>query len=202
MNFVVLANKVKIKESEKIDKYLDLAWELKKLWSMTVTVTVILIVIDPWNFHKGFGKETGGGGDQRKNQNYLDYSTQLEYWEESWRSEGTWCHSDSSKNTQTEVGEKKLTWSKMIITISIQSAFFISFHWKSFQTSLSLTHTHTHTHTYIYITHGDSYSKGTQQRIKIPKYHAWNFKRMLLGELLVLRASILNMAKNITQKRQ
>ena len=34
---------VKINESEKIDKYLDLARELKKLWNMKVTVIPIVI---------------------------------------------------------------------------------------------------------------------------------------------------------------
>ena len=34
---------VKMKESEKIDKYLDLARELKKLWNMTVTVVPIMV---------------------------------------------------------------------------------------------------------------------------------------------------------------
>ena len=38
MDFAVLAeHRVKLKESEKKDKYLDLDWELKKLWSMKVT---------------------------------------------------------------------------------------------------------------------------------------------------------------------
>ena len=37
MDFAVQANhRIKIKESEKIDKYLNLAWELKKLWNMKV----------------------------------------------------------------------------------------------------------------------------------------------------------------------
>ena len=34
---------VKLKESEKKDKYQDLAWELKKLWNMKVTVVPIVI---------------------------------------------------------------------------------------------------------------------------------------------------------------
>ena len=34
---------VKLKESEKKDKYLDLAWELKKLWNMKVTIIPIVI---------------------------------------------------------------------------------------------------------------------------------------------------------------
>ena len=42
--FAVPANhRVKIKENEKRDKYLDLARELKKLWHMRVTVIPIVI---------------------------------------------------------------------------------------------------------------------------------------------------------------
>ena len=45
VNFTVPADhRVKLKENEKKDKYLNLARELKKLWNMKVTV--ILIVID------------------------------------------------------------------------------------------------------------------------------------------------------------
>ena len=44
MKFVVPADHtVKLKESEKKDKYLDLAWELKKLWNMRVTMIPIVI---------------------------------------------------------------------------------------------------------------------------------------------------------------
>ena len=35
--------RVKLNESEKKDKYLDLAWELKKLWNMKVMVIPIVI---------------------------------------------------------------------------------------------------------------------------------------------------------------
>ena len=45
MNFAILAATVKIKESKKIHKYLDLTWGLKKLWNMRGTV--IIIVGDP-----------------------------------------------------------------------------------------------------------------------------------------------------------
>ena len=39
MDFAVPADhRVKLKESKKKDKYLDLAGELKKLWNMKVTV--------------------------------------------------------------------------------------------------------------------------------------------------------------------
>ena len=45
VNFAIPADhRIKLKEREKRDKYLDLARELKKLWNMKVTI--ILIVID------------------------------------------------------------------------------------------------------------------------------------------------------------
>ena len=44
MDFAVLANnRIKLKESEKKDKYLDLARELKKLWNMKETIIPIEI---------------------------------------------------------------------------------------------------------------------------------------------------------------
>ena len=44
MDFTILADhKIKVKESEKKDKYLDLARELKKLWNMKVTIIPIMI---------------------------------------------------------------------------------------------------------------------------------------------------------------
>ena len=44
MDFATTADhRVKLKESEKIDKHLDLARELKKLWKMKVTVITIVI---------------------------------------------------------------------------------------------------------------------------------------------------------------
>ena len=44
LNFGILAGpRVKLKESEKRDKYMDLARELKKLWNMKVIVKSIVI---------------------------------------------------------------------------------------------------------------------------------------------------------------
>ena len=41
MNFAVPANhRIKLKESEKKNKYLDLARELKKIWKMKVTIII------------------------------------------------------------------------------------------------------------------------------------------------------------------
>ena len=43
MNFAIPADdRVKVKESEKREKYLDLARELKELWNMKVTLILIL----------------------------------------------------------------------------------------------------------------------------------------------------------------
>ena len=36
-------NRVKLKENEKKDKFLDLAWDLKKQWKMKVTVISIVV---------------------------------------------------------------------------------------------------------------------------------------------------------------
>ena len=45
MDFTVPADhRIKLKEYEKKDKYLDLARELKKLWNMQVTILPIVIV--------------------------------------------------------------------------------------------------------------------------------------------------------------
>ena len=44
MDFAVLADHwVKLKETEKKDKHLDLTWELKKLWNMKATFIPIVI---------------------------------------------------------------------------------------------------------------------------------------------------------------
>ena len=44
VDFAVLADhRIKLKESEKKDKYLDLARELKKLWNIKVTIIPIMV---------------------------------------------------------------------------------------------------------------------------------------------------------------
>ena len=76
---------IKLKESEKKDKYLDLARELKKLWNMKVTI--ILIVIGAFGtVTKGLLKGLEDEWRPSKLQHYWERS---EYWEESWRLEET-----------------------------------------------------------------------------------------------------------------
>ena len=58
---------VKIKEPEKRDKYFDLAKELKKLWSMRVTV-IPVIARALGTVLKGVGKDWS----QRKNRDHPD----------------------------------------------------------------------------------------------------------------------------------
>ena len=60
-----VVQKAKIKESKKIDKYLDLARELKMLWNMEGGM--ILIVLNSPKMDQRIGKKTGGIGNQRKN---------------------------------------------------------------------------------------------------------------------------------------
>ena len=56
--FTVLEDhKRKIKESEKLDKYLDLARKMKKLWNMKVTV-ISIVVGALGTFPQKSGKET------------------------------------------------------------------------------------------------------------------------------------------------
>ena len=57
---------MKIKENENIDTYMDLVRKLKKLWNMKVVVVVVVVQI----VVGALGIETGGVGDQRKNQDH------------------------------------------------------------------------------------------------------------------------------------
>ena len=44
VNIAVPADhRIKLKEYEKKDRYLDLVWELKKLWNMKMTIIPIMI---------------------------------------------------------------------------------------------------------------------------------------------------------------
>ena len=76
MDFVIPAdNRVKIKESEKIEKYLDLARGLKKLWNMKVTV-ISIVVGALGMISKGLDLQRTGRieNQKKKNQDHLDHS--------------------------------------------------------------------------------------------------------------------------------
>ena len=100
VDFAVPAvQRIKLKECEKRDKYLDLARELKKLWNMKVTIIPIVI--------GAFGKVTKGLLKDLEDLEDLvtewrpsrqqHYWKRPEYWEKSWRLEETCCHSNSSE---------------------------------------------------------------------------------------------------------
>ena len=56
-NFAVLANhSIKLKESEKKDKYLDLARELKKLWNTKQKIILVLLVQSPKDYWRDWSK--------------------------------------------------------------------------------------------------------------------------------------------------
>ena len=93
VDFAVPADhRIKLKECEKKDMYLDLARELKKLRNMQVTIISIVI--------GAFGTVTKGLlkglklDDEWRTSKLLHYWERPEYWEESWRLEETCCHSD------------------------------------------------------------------------------------------------------------
>ena len=73
MNFAVSADhRIKLKECEKKDKYLDLTRELKKLWNMKVTI--ILIVIDAFGtVHQRINKRTGELGNKWTTGDHPNY---------------------------------------------------------------------------------------------------------------------------------
>ena len=74
VDFAVPADhRIKLKECEKRDKYLDLAKELKKLWNMKVTI--IIIVIGAFGtVTKGLLKGPGGFGSWRLSGDHLNNS--------------------------------------------------------------------------------------------------------------------------------
>ena len=64
--------RVKIKEIEKRDKYLDLARELKMLWNMKVTV-IPMIMVRSERFLKNFSKETRRAENRKTCRDHLNY---------------------------------------------------------------------------------------------------------------------------------
>ena len=111
VDFAVLADhRIKLKESEKSDKYLDLARELKKLWNMKVIIIPIVI--------GAFGTVTK---ELLKGQGDLDVGGRVETIQTTVllktarilrRVEETCCHSISSENHQLT-----LMWKTLMIII-------------------------------------------------------------------------------------
>ena len=66
-------HRIKLKECEKKDKYLDLARELKKLWNMKVKIIPIVTGVFG-TVTKRIIKGTGGLGNKRTSGDYPNYS--------------------------------------------------------------------------------------------------------------------------------
>ena len=105
MDFAILVDhKVKTKESEKRDKYLDIARELRKLWNMKVAVIPIVIgavgiipkgLERSWKIWKL---------DNKLRPSKLQHC--WDHWEESWRPEETYCLSNSIKRPSVNADGK------------------------------------------------------------------------------------------------
>ena len=116
MDFAIPANhKVKMKEIEMIDKYLDLARELKK---KAVKHEGNGDANHSWgvkNSPQRLGKVTVGIGNQ--NQNHTDHSI-VEISEDTgkfWSPEETCCHSDSSESLPANAVWKTHKWMNKIV---------------------------------------------------------------------------------------
>ena len=87
--------------NEKRDKYLDLAWEPRKLWNMKVTVIPIVVGV--------LGTIPQGKGSWKcwKSENDPRPSKLFHCWEEPWRLEEICCHSNSGDWLSANAGIKK-----------------------------------------------------------------------------------------------
>ena len=103
VDFVVpLDHRINQKESEKKDKYLDLARELKKLWNMKVTIVPILIGA-LGTITKGGLESWRTGRELSKRQHCWE---RTESWDDSRTVEETCCHSDSREKSSANADVK------------------------------------------------------------------------------------------------
>ena len=127
VNFAVLADhKVKLKESEKRDEYLDLARELKKLWNMKVTVIPIAIgalgTVTKRLVQRLEDLEIKGRVETIQTIALLRSAKILR---ESRRLKETCCHSESSRKSSANTGvldlvrELKKLWNMKVTVIQI-----------------------------------------------------------------------------------
>ena len=98
-------HRVIIQEAKKKDKYLDLAWELWKLWNMKVTV-IPIVIGTLRTVPTSCTRLAGRVGHQRMNRDHPSYSIVKDWpenWEESRRTEDT-CNHLYSSETPADVG--------------------------------------------------------------------------------------------------
>ena len=105
VDFAVPADhRIKLKECEKLDKYLDLAREFKKLWNIKVTIVPIVIrtFAQKLKDYKSAWRAWKLANEWRPSKRQYFWRW-LEYWEVSWRLEETCAV------TQTPVKYHQLT---------------------------------------------------------------------------------------------
>ena len=108
VEFAVSADhRIKLKEYEKKDKYLDLARELKKLWNMKVTIIPIVIGVI-WHSHQRILKETRGLGGRRTSGEHPNCIIENGHNTASRRFEETCCYSNSSEKPSAKTHVKTL----------------------------------------------------------------------------------------------
>ena len=108
MDFAVLADhRVKLKESKKKDKSLNLVIELKKLWNMK-EIGIIIEICALGTATKGLLQDwrTWKWKDEWRPSKLQHYWDRPEYWAESLRLEETWCYSNSSERPTAYAGGK------------------------------------------------------------------------------------------------
>ena len=105
-----LCNRIKLKESEKKDKYLDLARELKKLWN--IQVSYINRGRCFWYSHQRIIKGTRELGNKRSNGDHPNYyiikngQNTEQSQDDLRRLEETRCHSNSSERPSAKTDAK------------------------------------------------------------------------------------------------
>ena len=109
-DLIIINKRKKQKESEKKDKYLDLARELKKLWNMKVTIVPIVIGAlgtMTKGLLKGLEDLEIGGRTETIQMTALLRTARI--MRKSWRFEETCCHSNSSEkpSVNTDVKNSK-----------------------------------------------------------------------------------------------
>ena len=104
---VQVDHRIKLKEYDKKNRYLDLARELKKIWNIKIT-TIPNVIGAFGTITKGIIKRTGWLGSWRKMGDYPNLKHYWElpkYWEDAWSLEENCCHLNSIERPSDDTNE-------------------------------------------------------------------------------------------------
>ena len=132
---------VKLKESEKKDKYLELASELKKTVERWYQLTMISIVISALGtvtkaLIQGLEDLEIRGKVETIQTTAFFFLDRPEYWEASWKLEETCCHSNSSQKPSASTGMKN----SQKISCNNNNMIWSGNVWKEFRINRKLHH--------------------------------------------------------------